>query len=127
MAIEPREDSGCEPLRACGVLQRRPCPSRARTRAEQILSLARSVNQHMVHPLAGCRIAREGVNMLWLRALSLSVGLVALLWMILPRAASASPEMTEKARQLVDDFSKRFRPLDVAASRAWWDANLSGK
>jgi peptidyl-dipeptidase A len=65
--------------------------------------------------------------MLWLRALSLSVGLVALLWMILPRAASASPEMTEKARQLVDDFSKRFRPLDVAASRAWWDANLSGK
>ncbi len=65
--------------------------------------------------------------MLTRAALALTVGLVAVLWMTLPRAASAGPDTTDKARQLVDHFIKQFRPLDVAANRAWWDANISGK
>jgi peptidyl-dipeptidase A len=59
--------------------------------------------------------------------LPLTLGLLAVLWITLPRAASAGPTATEKAKQLVETFIKQFRPLDVAASRAWWDANISGK
>lgn len=42
-------------------------------------------------------------------------------------AAQASAEMTEQARKFVKDHERRLRPLDVAANRAWWDANTSGK
>src|SRR5882724_7903713 len=59
--------------------------------------------------------------------LPLTVGLLAVLCITLPRATSAGPTATEKAKQLVETFTKQFRPLDVAASRAWWDANISGK
>jgi peptidyl-dipeptidase A len=41
--------------------------------------------------------------------------------------ASASPETTDKARQFVDKFQTLIRPLDIAANRAWWDANITGK
>jgi len=59
--------------------------------------------------------------------LTVAVGLMAVAWITLPRAASAGPTATEKAQKLVETFIKQFRPLDVAASRAWWDANISGK
>jgi peptidyl-dipeptidase A len=59
--------------------------------------------------------------------LLLAAGVAALLWTVLPRPADASPEATAKARQFVEEFVKQFRPLDVAANRAWWDANISGK
>lgn len=66
--------------------------------------------------------------MLSLRAfLVLAAGGTALLWVILPHAASATPEATAKAKQFVETFIKQFRPLDVAGNRAWWDANISGK
>src|SRR5439155_3636706 len=39
----------------------------------------------------------------------------------------ASPEMTERARKFLDDHTQRLRPLEVAASLAWWDANTTGK
>jgi peptidyl-dipeptidase A len=66
--------------------------------------------------------------MLWMRPLlTIIVSVAAVAWIVLPRAASAGPEATEKARELVGSFIKQFRPLDVAASRAWWDANISGK
>ena len=58
--------------------------------------------------------------------LALAPGLAALLWIVLPHGASARPQATDKARQFVEDFIKQFRPLDVAANRAWWDANISG-
>jgi peptidyl-dipeptidase A len=31
------------------------------------------------------------------------------------------------AKAFVDDHVKRLRPLEVAAGRAWWDANITGK
>lgn len=31
------------------------------------------------------------------------------------------------ARQFIDTFTKQIRPLDIAANRAWWDANMTGK
>jgi peptidyl-dipeptidase A len=51
----------------------------------------------------------------------------AILWFALPRSAQADPAKTAKARQLVDNFTRQVRPLDIAANRAWWDANITGK
>jgi peptidyl-dipeptidase A len=45
----------------------------------------------------------------------------------LTSTASASPETTDKARQFVDKFQSVIRSLDIAANRAWWDANITGK
>ncbi len=42
-------------------------------------------------------------------------------------AASASPEATDKAKKFVSDYTAKVRPLEIAANRAWWDANISGK
>jgi len=44
-----------------------------------------------------------------------------------PLAVLAGADMTERARKFVKDHERRLRPLDVAANRAWWDANTSGK
>jgi peptidyl-dipeptidase A len=44
-----------------------------------------------------------------------------------PLAALGSPEATARARQFIDDHTKKLRPLEVAASLAWWDANITGK
>jgi peptidyl-dipeptidase A len=59
--------------------------------------------------------------------LALAISLPALLWIIRPHAASAGPEATEQARQVIDEFIKQFRPLDVAGNRAWWEANINGR
>lgn len=59
-------------------------------------------------------------------ALVMALPLSLLLWMLATDAA-ANPEDTDKARKLVDSFSKQIRPLEVAANRAWWDANITGK
>ena len=40
----------------------------------------------------------------------------AFLWMTLQ--SSASPEATDKAKKLVESFTKQVRPLDIAANRA---------
>jgi peptidyl-dipeptidase A len=47
------------------------------------------------------------------------------LW--LPSVASASAEVTGRARKLVEQHTANLRPLEIAAARAWWDANISGK
>jgi peptidyl-dipeptidase A len=52
--------------------------------------------------------------------------LLAALWMMSP-SASADPGGTKKAKEFLDAFTKKIRPLDVAANRAWWDANMTGK
>src|SRR6516162_10136709 len=44
-----------------------------------------------------------------------------------PAPGWASPEVTMKAREFIADHDKRVRPLDVAASLAWWNANTTGK
>ena len=41
--------------------------------------------------------------------------------------AHADPETTAKAKALVAAHEAKFRPLDVAANRAWWAANTTGK
>src|SRR3954453_16955021 len=50
----------------------------------------------------------------------------AVAWRV-PQRAAAGGDMTEKARQFVEDFTKQIRPLDIAANRAWWDANITGR
>jgi peptidyl-dipeptidase A len=45
----------------------------------------------------------------------------------LARIASADPATTDQARRAVEEFTARVRPLDIAAARAWWDANMTGK
>lgn len=64
--------------------------------------------------------------------LSLRIGLLligclcAALWAWTP-SASADPKFTAVARDLVGDFIAKVRPLEVAANRAWWEANMTGK
>ncbi len=41
--------------------------------------------------------------------------------------APADPATTAKAKAFVAAHTARFRPLDVAAGKAWWDANTTGK
>jgi peptidyl-dipeptidase A len=48
-------------------------------------------------------------------------------FMTMVSSTSTSPEATDKARQLVEKYTATIRPLDIAANRAWWDANITGK
>jgi peptidyl-dipeptidase A len=52
---------------------------------------------------------------------------VAVLFSWRPLAVRAGAEMTERARKFVKDHETRLHSLDVAANRAWWDANITGK
>jgi peptidyl-dipeptidase A len=45
----------------------------------------------------------------------------------LPIAASAGAEATARARAFVQKHEAKLRPLEVAASLAWWNANVTGK
>ncbi len=47
--------------------------------------------------------------------------------MLTANTVSASPEATAAARQFMEKFTATLRPLDIAANRAWWDANITGK
>src|ERR1700757_3892976 len=44
-----------------------------------------------------------------------------------PLAALAGGDVTDRARRFLDAHTAKLRPLEIAASRAWWDANISGK
>jgi peptidyl-dipeptidase A len=50
------------------------------------------------------------------------LGLVA----CFPPTVVASPQVTEAARKFLDEHTAKLRPLEIAAARAWWDANVSG-
>lgn len=41
--------------------------------------------------------------------------------------AEASPEATERAKKFVAAHDAKMRPLDIAAGKAWWTANITGK
>jgi peptidyl-dipeptidase A len=41
--------------------------------------------------------------------------------------ADASPEATARAKTFVAAHEARIRPLDIAAGKAWWTANITGK
>ncbi|HJT79002.1 MAG TPA: M2 family metallopeptidase [Gemmataceae bacterium] len=64
--------------------------------------------------------------MLSCRLLAAAVAVAALLlW--LPVSARADADVTARARKFLDAHTAKLRPLEIAASRAWWDANISGK
>src|SRR5947209_13519997 len=44
-----------------------------------------------------------------------------------PYLAVADSSTTDQARAFIDAFTTKIRPLDIAANRAWWDANITGK
>src|SRR5260370_38096442 len=44
-----------------------------------------------------------------------------------PLAALAGAEATARARQFVQDYESKVRPLERAVGLAWWNANVSGK
>jgi peptidyl-dipeptidase A len=44
---------------------------------------------------------------------------------LMTNGAARADEAAAKA--FIDDHVKRIRPLEIAGSRAWWDANISGK
>ncbi len=64
--------------------------------------------------------------------LTIRIGIVlvaclgAFLWAMAP-AANADAAKTKKARDFLEAFTERIRPLDIAVNRAWWDANMTGK
>src|SRR5437870_2219139 len=73
------------------------------------------------------RLPLRGQPMISLRiALLLLAALAFAFWMLTP-SASADPRITQVARDLVADFTARVRPLEIAANRAWWEANMTGK
>lgn len=45
----------------------------------------------------------------------------------LPIMAHASAEATDKAKKFIEEHNAKIRPLEIAASLAWWNANISGK
>jgi peptidyl-dipeptidase A len=61
--------------------------------------------------------------------ISLRLLLAALVLLLLwhPPAATASPEMTARARKFLDGHDRRVRPLEVASNLAWWQANTGGR
>jgi peptidyl-dipeptidase A len=53
---------------------------------------------------------------------------LAAVWMVAaPMVVRGSPEITERARRFVAAHETKVRPLERAASLAWWNANVSGK
>ena len=63
--------------------------------------------------------------MLTLRILLPFAAAIALLWMASPAAASS--DATNQAKKFIAAHEAKVRPLDIAAGRAWWDANVTGK
>jgi peptidyl-dipeptidase A len=59
--------------------------------------------------------------------LPLVVVAAACLLMAWPVTLRADADATARARKFVEEYTTRIRPLEVAANRAWWDANLTGK
>jgi peptidyl-dipeptidase A len=43
-----------------------------------------------------------------------------------PLAARASEDITNRARKFLDAHTAKLQPLELAASKAWWDANVTG-
>jgi peptidyl-dipeptidase A len=61
--------------------------------------------------------------------LRLAILLVACLVAVLSMApcALADATSTKKARDFLDAYTKGVKPLEIAAGRAWWEANMTGK
>ncbi|MSQ94895.1 MAG: peptidase M3 [Gemmataceae bacterium] len=46
---------------------------------------------------------------------------------MLTPSVSADPATNQKAKEFVDAFTSKSRPLDTAANYAWWDAMMTGE
>jgi peptidyl-dipeptidase A len=46
---------------------------------------------------------------------------------VMPLLTAADSATTDRARATIEAFTAKMRPLDIAANRAWWDANITGK
>jgi peptidyl-dipeptidase A len=44
-----------------------------------------------------------------------------------PSPSVADPDTTARAKKFVAGHEAKFKPLDVASNKAWWDANTTGK
>ena len=44
-----------------------------------------------------------------------------------PISTEAGERVTKAARQFVDDYTAKVKPLEIAAGQAWWEANITGK
>jgi peptidyl-dipeptidase A len=64
--------------------------------------------------------------MLSLRLLLPLLGLL-ILFAAWPAMVAATPEATDRARRFVQAYTAKIRPLEIAANRAWWNANITGK
>jgi peptidyl-dipeptidase A len=42
-------------------------------------------------------------------------------------AVSSQPDNAVRAKAFVEAYTKKIRPLEIAANYAWWNANISGK
>jgi peptidyl-dipeptidase A len=47
--------------------------------------------------------------------------------LLLPAAALAASDTTDRAKEFIKKHDKNVRPLDIAVGRAWWVANTTGK
>jgi peptidyl-dipeptidase A len=56
-----------------------------------------------------------------------AIGLMICLLAILPAVTFARQIDEDAARQFIAEHEAKVRPLEVAASLAWWNANVSGK
>jgi peptidyl-dipeptidase A len=62
------------------------------------------------------------------RFLVLTAGLVVCLLVSLPFSIAApDPAITQRALKFIRNHEKTIRPIDISVSRAWWDANTTGK
>ena len=52
---------------------------------------------------------------------------VLLTMLLSPIVACANPETTAEAKKFIAAHEAKFRPMDVKAGLAWWNANTSGK
>jgi peptidyl-dipeptidase A len=59
--------------------------------------------------------------------LLLLAGISGSILMTLPLGAQADSGQTDRARRFVDEHVAKVRALELEASRAWWDANVTGK
>jgi len=42
-------------------------------------------------------------------------------------SGTAGGGASDRARRFVEGYTARMRPLEIAANRAWWNANITGK
>jgi peptidyl-dipeptidase A len=57
----------------------------------------------------------------------LGLALVLSAWVAMSWPAAAGGERAARAKKFVDGYTAKIRPLEIAANRAWWNANITGK